>query len=138
MASSPSHPAQHGPSWVDLSPNEALTSVLTCPQPAPRALPKIPGYLIERELGRGGMGVVYLAWHAALARPVAIKMLLAGAQASPENVGRFHAEIQSVAEIDAQVERGDYRGSSKRAKYEAYARGHTKVHSIPTERLDNQ
>ncbi len=39
--------------------------------------PTIPGYVIERELGRGGMGVVYQAWHSQLARRVAIKVVSA-------------------------------------------------------------
>ena len=37
--------------------------------------PMIPGFVIERELGRGGMGVVYQAWQPQLARRVAIKVV---------------------------------------------------------------
>ena len=39
------------------------------------APPTIPGFVIERELGRGGMGVVYQAWQPQLARRVAIKVI---------------------------------------------------------------
>ena len=47
------------------------------------APPDIPGYQVECELGRGGMGVVYKARHLHLNRPVAIKMILGGRYADP-------------------------------------------------------
>src|SRR6266567_1757412 len=47
--------------------------------------PHLPGYEIERELGRGGMGVVYLARQTQLNRVVAVKMIRAGAHAEPED-----------------------------------------------------
>ena len=50
-------------------------------------------YRIERRLGRGGMGTVYLASHALLRRPTAIKVLR-GEAASRENVARFEREVQ--------------------------------------------
>src|SRR5262249_31714944 len=68
------------------------------PQPpeAP-ALPQVPGYEVEAELGRGGMGIVFRARHLRLNRPVALKMLLAGANAGPRERERFQREAEVVA-----------------------------------------
>ena len=60
-------------------------------------LPRIPGYEVEAVLGRGGMGVVYKARHLRLNRPVALKMLLAGAYAGPQERERFQREAEAVA-----------------------------------------
>src|SRR5262249_4517338 len=60
-------------------------------------LPRIPGYEVREVLGRGGMGVVYKACHLGLNRPVALKMLLVGACARPEERARFLREAQAVA-----------------------------------------
>src|SRR5258708_5731396 len=59
----------------------------------------VPGYFIDRELGRGGMGVVYLARQLGLDRHVAVKMMLAGAHASAEELARFHHEIQTIGRL---------------------------------------
>jgi TRAP transporter TAXI family solute receptor len=56
-------------------------------------------YVLERILGRGGMGVVYLANQIALNRRVAIKMIRSGALASDEEVERFYSEARSVAKL---------------------------------------
>jgi serine/threonine-protein kinase len=67
--------------------------------PERTALPQIPGYEVQGELGRGGMGIVYRAWHLRLNRPVALKMLLAGAYAQPEERQRFLREAEAVAAL---------------------------------------
>ncbi len=59
----------------------------------------VPGFSIDRELGRGGMGVVYLATQDGLNRQVALKMVLSGEHASATDKGRFLAEAEAVAAV---------------------------------------
>jgi WD40 repeat protein len=57
------------------------------------------GYEILGKLGRGGMGVVYRARQRDANRIVALKMILAGGDAGPEVLARFHTEIEAVARL---------------------------------------
>ena len=67
--------------------------------PQPRIPKTIGNYQIKRVLGRGGMGVVYLAYQASLHRDVALKMVLAGGHASEQQLERFISEARAVAHL---------------------------------------
>src|SRR3954469_11410352 len=56
-------------------------------------------YSLERELGRGGMGVVYLAREVRLDRPVAIKLLPPDLASSPGLRDRFLREARMAARL---------------------------------------
>src|SRR5437773_4452146 len=56
-------------------------------------------YSLDRELGRGGMGVVYLAREVRLDRPVAIKLLPPEHAARPELRDRFLREARTAARL---------------------------------------
>ena len=64
-----------------------------------RVAPKVPGFEVLGELGRGGMGVVYLARRTLLNRLCALKMILAGEHAGAESAVRFLAEAEAVARL---------------------------------------
>ena len=57
------------------------------------------GYTVERELGRGGMGVVLLATQRSLGRPVAIK-LLDGDRVTPADLARFRREALALRKVE--------------------------------------
>jgi len=56
-------------------------------------------YSIEREVGRGGMGIVYLARDVRLDRPVAIKLLPPRLAAAPQVRDRFLREARTAAKL---------------------------------------
>ena len=57
-------------------------------------------YEVLRELGRGGMGVVYLARDRELGREVAIKVIHAQHAGDAETVSRMEREARTVARLD--------------------------------------
>jgi serine/threonine-protein kinase len=56
-------------------------------------------YSLEREIGRGGMGAVFLARDVGLDRPVAIKLLLPHLAARPDLRERFLREARTAAKL---------------------------------------
>jgi eukaryotic-like serine/threonine-protein kinase len=71
-------------------------------EPAAQAPPpvterRIGKYIVKGELGRGGMGAVYLAEQPGLGREVAIKELILSAVADPTALKRFMQEAQVMA-----------------------------------------
>lgn len=63
------------------------------------AAARVGNYLIEGELGSGGMGKVYRARHALIRRPTAVKVMEADPVRRPEAVARFEREVQLSATL---------------------------------------
>jgi len=74
----------------------------SAPEPAPGgdAPPSLPGYRLDRRLGRGSMGEVWLAKQISLDRMVAIKLLSPKLEADPGFVARFQAEARAAAALN--------------------------------------
>jgi serine/threonine protein kinase len=76
---------------------------------------KFAGYTIERQLGSGGMGEVYLARHPRLPRYDAIKVLRSDISSDPDYIERFNREADLASKlwhphIVGILDRGKYRG----------------------------
>ena len=84
---------------------EAESRVATPPVEAAPELPPGPviqlgDYDVLAEIGRGGMGVVYLARQVALGRLVALKMLPDSLARDPVALARFQREMRALASCD--------------------------------------
>ena len=63
---------------------------------------QIGNYVVQRVLGRGGMGVVYLAEHPDIGRKVAVKVLHEELAINEQMVQRLWIEAKSASEIDSE------------------------------------
>lgn len=65
-----------------------------------RELPQVPGFQIKREIGRGGMGIVYEAVQLKLNRPVALKVINGVGQSAPGLLKRLRDEAKALARLN--------------------------------------
>ena len=64
-----------------------------------RPLPALQGFRIIREIGRGGMGVVYEAEEENLSRRVAVKILQSHSLDDPRQIRRFEREAKAAGRL---------------------------------------
>jgi predicted Ser/Thr protein kinase len=84
----------------DIAPARAKAPRPAEPPPnVPQALAAHPRYRIVRELGRGGMGVVYQGQQTMMDRQVAIKVINKALLDNPDALARFHREVKAAAQL---------------------------------------
>ena len=79
---------------------EAVGTDPTLKAGSPRGAPKIPGYRIRRELGRGSTGIVYEAEQLAVDRVVALKVLRPELARRGRAVRRLQREVRTTARLN--------------------------------------
>ena len=101
-----------GPFWMDdAGRKHRAAATLVDPAPAPDVMPSEQGgpdlpvgtvvgeYQIERKIGAGGVGSVYLATHPVIGKKVAVKVVSPVLAVDPVQVERFLLESRAVNEI---------------------------------------
>src|SRR6266540_3597320 len=68
--------------------------------PAESELGTIGDYRLRRQIGRGGMGIVYEAWQTSMDRRVALKVLPAGVAADQRTFVRFLREARAAGKLN--------------------------------------
>ena len=99
--SGPRTPPQTPPSdWAHASvgPTGEVTEAAELPQPVPGA-EFLGRYLVEKRIGVGGMGEVWLVRHLALDTPRALKLITANVATNPEIRARFRREARIMARL---------------------------------------
>jgi WD40 repeat protein len=83
-------------------PSSKAAPAATAINDLPPELAAHPRFRVVRELGRGGMGVVYQAVQTLMKRPVAIKVINPAVLDNPNALQRFHAEVEAAGRLDHQ------------------------------------
>ena len=87
-------------SLIDKTAFEVAADLLTADSPAVAVGRTIGAYKITRQIGRGGMGEVYLAQDTRLGRRVALKMLPARFTSDKERLRRFQQEARAASALN--------------------------------------
>ncbi len=101
---------------------------------SPPPLGTLGDYTLRRQIGRGGMGVVYEAWQNSVDRRVALKVLPAGIAADNKAFMRFMREARAAAQLNHRNVVAVYAmGQEEKAPYFAmeYIEGETLAQLIP-------
>jgi WD40 repeat protein len=84
-------------------PEATRTRPADVPAQPPAPLPELADFEILEVIGQGGMGIVYRARDRRLPRQVALKMILAGKAADPDQWARLSARFRREAEAVARL-----------------------------------
>ena len=99
--SDPTDPRHVGPDAATTGPITPGGDADDEQEPAPGTHVRYFGdYELIREIGRGGMGIVYKARQISLNRPVALKMIRSAALATEDELRRFQNEAEAIALLD--------------------------------------
>ena len=85
---------------LDLLPTIQMMADLPGSATPPNELGHLGDFRLVREVGRGGMGVVYEAVQVSLGRRVALKVLPNAAALDPRHLQRFQVEAQAAASLN--------------------------------------
>jgi WD40 repeat protein len=74
-------------------------TIAECDPGSSQGPPEVAGIVMEEEVGRGAMGVVYRGRQVGMGRAVAVKVILGGAHAGPLDRARLRTEAVAIARI---------------------------------------